>query len=283
MALAAIAALSGCVTDPAPTDLAVASYPAAFLAETLGGPDVSVADLGSRVPLHDFEPTSRDLARLRHADHLVLWGDTIEAWAHRASDSLGRSAPPVFELTTDAPDNADGHEAGDHDDPHTWTDPLTMRAAATRLADQLAQWYPQRAANITARAATLEARLDDLDAAFTDGLADCTHDTIVTNHAAHGPLAARYGFHILSLHGIAPGAEPSPATVRDVIQTIRDLALPVLFIEEGTSPAAVAAIQDETGVEVRILATLEQRPAQGDYIDEQYRNLQQLRFALACP
>jgi ABC-type Zn uptake system ZnuABC Zn-binding protein ZnuA len=340
--------LSGCVGAPSPADLAVASYPAAFLAEALAGDDLVVVDIGSGVAVHDYEATPSDLDRLRNADHLLLWDERLETWADRARTSLGGSAPPVYEITRlpageglldghvddehaddqdehvddehaddghdddhsdDADDEqvddehagADGDEAhgddhtdDDHDhtdeghdhdlpyDPHTWTDPLVMRASAAALAAQMVEWYPVHAANITARAAALDARLVALDAAFAAGLADCAHDTIVTNHEAHAYLARRYDFHVLSLHGITPGAEPSPATVYEILQVIRDAGLPAVFVEEGTDPTTLTAIREETGVAVRTLATLESRPADGDYLDEQYRNLEELRFGLAC-
>lgn len=290
--------LSGCVSSTEPADLAVASYPAAFLAESLAGDDLRVADLASGVELHDFEPSSRDLDQLRKSTHLVLWSEGLESWAHRAEESLGRSAPSVVEVIRMPPgeelveaeeeeDDGHGHDHGHgHDelaDPHSWMDPLAMAASAEALSEYLQAAYPEHADNVTHRAELLRQDLEALHADFEAALSGCAHDTVVTNHDAYAYLARRYGLTVVSLHGIEPGSEPSPATVRDAIRAIRDLGLPALFIEEGTDPGALKAIQDETGVQVRVLNTLETRPASGDYVSAQRQNIEQLRFALDCP
>lgn len=298
--------LPGCLGDVEPADLAVASYPAAFAAESLAGDDLTVADLGTGTGLHDFEPSTRQLEQLRKSDHLVLWSEGLESWAHQAEESLGASAPDVIELIRPPPgmaylapeeggdhgDEQDDHEEAGHDDhghdaldhdPHTWTDPLAMQASAHALADELTAAYPEHADNLTARLAALDDRLESLHEAFVTGLQECTQDTIVVNHEAYRYMGARYNFTIISLHGLEPGSEPSPDTVQEAIETIRDLGLRAIFIEEGTDPDALRAIQDETGVRVEVLETLETRPADGDYVDAQYKNIDALRYALECP
>lgn len=295
--LATTLLLSGCFGSAEPADIAVASYPAAFVAEALAGDDLTVADLGATGELHDFEPSARDLDQLRKSTHLVLWDEGLESWAHRAEESLGASAPQVIEISTlpsgeafleggddheaEAAMDEDGHGDLDHD-PHTWNDPLAMRASVETLEAYLAEAYPEHASGIHDRATALTDRLDALHGAFTAGLTNCTRDTIITNHEAHNYLAKRYDFELFALHGIEPGSEPSPATVDEAIQKIKELGLPSIFIEEGTDPDALKAIQDETGVQIRVLHTLETRPSSGDYIDAQHQNIQELRFALGC-
>jgi ABC-type Zn uptake system ZnuABC Zn-binding protein ZnuA len=298
--------LPGCLSSPEPADIAVASYPAMFLVEQIAPQELRVATLGSGQALHDYEPGSRDLDQLRKTTLLVLWDEGLERWAHHAEESLGGAAPSVFELTTlppgehllepgnDAGEHEDGeHETGDMDDdghghgamdhdPHTWNDPLVMRASAIRFGSFLQQAYPEHAAGIAGRLDDLEARLDDLHAAFTAGLGDCDHDVIITNHQAHNYLARRYGFELLSIHGLTPGSEPAPHAVEAIIDAIKEHNLPAIFIEEGTDHNALRAIKQETGVEVRVLHTLETPPSTGDYLTAQQQNLEELRFALAC-
>ncbi len=290
--LFAVLMLSGCVGNVERADLVVASYPAYFVASNLAGEDLSIADLNGGA-LHGFEASARDLDQLRTSSHLVLWDEGLESWAHRAEAALGSSAPKVIEITAlPAGDDhleggEEGHGAGhdhgklDHD-PHTWNDPLAMRASVQVLEAYLIEAYPEFADNIETRATDLKQRLAELHEAYASSLSDCARDTVVTNHEAYNYMAQRYDFHIFALHGIEPGSEPSPKTVDEAIQKIKDLKIPVIFIEEGTDSGALKAIRDETGVQVRVLITSETRPATGDYIDSQNRNLDELRFALGC-
>lgn len=285
-------AFAGCVAPVEPADVAVASYPAAFLVQTLVGDDLMVAQLAASGALHDFEPSARDLNQLRQSTHLILWDESLESWAHRAEESLGKTAPTVWEISRlphgEDPLEADGDEHDDSGhghsshDPHTWNDPLAMRSSLWYLTSELKAAYPQHAAVMQTRAETLSDKLSTLHVAFKDALDACDRDTIVTNHEAHNYLAARYGFHLHALHGIEPGSQPSPATVNDAIQKIKEFGIPSIFIEEGTDPDTLQAIKDETGVQIRVLFTSESQPATGDYIDSQYQNLQEIKYALGC-
>ncbi len=285
--IALLALMAGCVAPVEPADIAVASYPAAFLTEALVGDELRIVDLSAGA-LHDFEPSVRDLDQLRQTTHLILWDEALESWAHRAEESLGGSAPAVIEISRlpagedylEGEDDGHGHGARD---PHTWNDPLAMQASLRFLADELAAAYPELASAIDARAGALSARLDALHADMADGLTGCSRTTIITNHEAYNYLAHRYGFDIFALHGLEPGSEPSPATVDEAIRIIKEQGIPVIFIEEGADKDNLRAIKAETGVEVRVLVTSESRPPAGDHIDSQYRNLWELRNALGCP
>ncbi|HEX2066813.1 MAG TPA: metal ABC transporter substrate-binding protein [Candidatus Thermoplasmatota archaeon] len=292
LAMLALTFLAGCAAPPQ-ADVVTTSYPVHFLAERLAGDALAVALVGRPgVDLHAFEPTVRDVQAIRGARLLVHHGLGVEPWVGRTLASLGEDAPPSVEAGTAPPGedllHGDGHgeHAGEEAgiDPHTWLDPLAYRAEAGRVADALATHFPEHAAAIAGRAAALHEELGRLDADFRNGLRECQRHAVATNHDAHGYLARRYDFILHSLHGLEPGSQPDPGAVDDVIQAIRREGIPVLFLEEGTDPGAVRAIQEETGVGVETLYTLEQPPegGQGGYLELQRENLRRLRAALGC-
>ncbi len=168
-------------------------------------------------------------------------------------------------------------------DAHTWMDPRAYAAEALRASKALAQRFPEHAERIDANFANFSADLHDLHTRFASGLAACEKDLIATNHNAYAYLARRYDFSVVSLHAIEPGAQPDPESVRQVVQVIRDLDLRHFFIEEGTDPNVVRAIQEETGVAIRTLHAIELRP-DGDhtYLSRQLENLAELQQALEC-
>jgi zinc transport system substrate-binding protein len=293
LALGALALLvAGCASVPE-AEVVTASYPAHYLAERMAAGH-TVHLLGrTGADLHEYEPTVQDVQALRHARLLLSHGLGVEGWVERTLRSLGTDAPRHVETSALPPgegligggeDPAEGEEHGHGHalDPHTWLDPLAYREQARRLAAAMRETFPDDAEAILAALQAVEADLDQLDRDFGAGLASCLREDVVTNHDAHGYLARRYGFHIHSLHGLEPGSEPAPGAVQEVIETIRREGIPVIFLEEGTDPAAVDAIRGQTGVEVGTLHTLEQRPRQGDYLTAQRANLASLRSALGC-
>lgn len=259
--LASVLLLAGCASPVSQVDIAVASYPSYFLVSRLAGDDLSVANLASHIEPHEYQPTPRDVAQMRAASHVIIWDPVLEPWAAESAVRL--------KTTSEA-------------DPHTWLDPILMAEAGLGLASQMKSWYPEHADAIEARADGLAAELFQLHVAFQEGMRGCKVSTIATAHDAYSYLGARYNFSIVSLEGTTPGGEPSPQDIQRVIKVIRDQKLKVFFIEEETDPSTVAAIQEETGVAVRVLATLETQPETGNYVTVQIKNRDALREALQC-
>ena len=68
---------------------------------------------------------------------------------------------------------------------------------------------PDHAADYRANNARLQADLDQLDADFRTGLANCTTRTVVVSHDAFGYLGERYDLDVHAIAGLSPDAEPS--------------------------------------------------------------------------
>ncbi|MEA3190587.1 MAG: zinc transport system substrate-binding protein [Thermoplasmata archaeon] len=278
--------LAGCASTTPENTVAAANYPVQYLAERIAGDLVPVRILTPPgVDLHEFEPTLREIQILRESRVLVLHGLGVEPWVDHALESLGSAAPPVIRAATLPAGESfleleeDG-EVGR--DPHTWLDPLAYIAEAKVVRDGLMEAFPEHAAAFAERAAVLVADLEALHAAMAAGLAQCEIRTVVTNHDAYSYFARRYGLEIVSLHGLEPGSQPDPQSVRDVIETIRATDTTVLFVEDETDPAAVASIVAETHIATGVLHVAESRHPTLDYLALQRENLAALSAALRC-
>jgi len=181
-------------------------------------------------------------------------------------------------------------EAHDHDhdhggeDPHLWLDPLAMAAAAQAYADRLGDIAPDRADDFQANADELIAELEDLDAAYTEGLASCERDEVVVSHDAFGYLA-RYGLEFESIAGISPDAEPSPARLAELADLIRDTGVTTVFTETLASPALAETLATELDIETAVLDPIEgltDDTADEDYLSLMEANLAALQQANGC-
>ena len=73
--------------------------------------------------------------------------------------------------------------------------------------------------------------------------------------------------------------------IRDrVVEQIKEDEITVLYVEEYTDQSAVAAIVDETGVEVEILYTMELPPkdSNDNYLTLMAKNLASLVKGMGC-
>ena len=296
--LAVLLALTGCAaTPPTPADgrLAVVAsfYPLQFVVERVGGDRVAVTTLTQPgVDPHDVELTPTQVAAISRAA-LVVYQKGLQAAVDRVVETEGPAR--VVEATEVVPlhDHPAGTEAAPVDadhahasaDPHTWLDPTTMAAYGRAVAGALAAVDPGHAGEYAQRADSLAAELTTLDTAFSEGLASCDRRTFVTAHDAFGYLAERYGLTQVSIAGLAPDAEPSPARVAEVQRIAKQTRVTTIFYETLTSPAVATAIAGDLGLRTDVLDPLEGLTGESrgtDYIAVMTANLTALRTANGC-
>lgn len=301
----AVLTLSGCTAfsdDTAPrgrVQVAAAFYPLAFVAERVGGEDVRVTNLtqpGGEP--HDLELTVKQTADIEDAD-LVL---VEHGFQPAVDDAVGQVAGGrVLDATDvvgllpvehDHGDEGEHADEGEHDehgsgdlDPHFWHDPGRMAALANAVAEQLAELDPDHASGYRSNAATLVAELDELTAAYQQGLSGCEVDTVVVSHDAFGYLH-RFGLEVEGIAGLTPDAEPTPADLARLQDLIRAEGITTVFYERLVSPRLSQSLADDLGIATAVLDPIEglsDQTSGEDYLSLMRQNLAALELANRCP
>lgn len=266
-------------------------YPMAWVAERVGGRDVSVSTLTSPgTEPHDLELTPRQIVDVGRATYVVYVkgvqpavDEAVRAHAKgRALDAAGvvKTLPASG---TEQDGSAHGHEATSYD-PHIWLDPSRLATVGTSLGERLAAVDPAHAADYRAGAKALAADLSTLDQEFRDGLRQCASKTIVTSHAAFGYLGDRYGMKQVSIAGVDPQSEPSPNRLAELTRVVRANKVSAVFAETLVSHKVAQTLAREAGVRTATLDPVEGVAAgsKDDYLSVMRRNLQTLRTSLGC-
>ncbi len=259
-------------------DVVAAFYPLQFVAQRVAGSDASVAGLTTpgQEP-HDLELSVTANAELSAAD-LVVYEGGFQAAIDDAVDQNATGTP------LDVADVVDLRTVDGEVDPHFWLDPLLLAEVGDAVARDLAEVDPTHADAYVARAADLRSDLEDLDAAFTSGLADCERSTIVVSHDAFGYLD-RYGLEVAAVAGLSPDAEPTPAALQQLQRLIDSDAITTVFSEPLASPRLTASLAEDTGITTATLDPVEgltEATADQDYLALMRANLEALRTANGC-
>ena len=261
---------TGCGESDEPANgrrIVAAFYPLAYAAELV----VPNADVRNLTPPgaepHDFELSPRDVAELQDAERVVY---------------LGGGFMPSLEDAVAGRENAvdvlEGMPLLAGGDPHVWLDPGRFARIVGSLAEALGA--PEAAASLVAR-------LTDLDRDFAEGLAACERREIVTSHAAFAYLADAYDLEQISLTGVSPESEPGPGELEELVERVEREGATTIFFETLVSPELAETVARETGAVVAVLDPLEglteERTAKGaDYFTVMRENLAALRRALGC-
>lgn len=297
-----LAACGSGAADDGRTEVVASFYPAAFLAERIGGDDVTVTSLTAPgAEPHDLELTAKQVIAVKEAD-VVAYLSQFQAAVDHAVEDAGRPDGTTADIgagvtrldlpagVEDDHDHAEGEEEGhDHEhgahDPHLWLSPKNMVIAAGTVRDALTKTDPENADTYAANANTLIADLEGLDVDFAAGLKTCERRGFVTSHAAFGYMAAAYDLTQIPISGVDPTAEPNTATLAEITDLVKTEGITTVFTERLASPALAETVARETGATTAVLDPIEglsDETADQDYLSLMGENLAALRKANSC-
>ena len=212
---------------------------------------------------HSYEPTPKDILEIQNADVFIYVGGESDGWVADVLESVGEGVRAVTlmdcvelleEETVEGMEGEDAHEGHDHAheaeyDEHVWTSPRNAVLICEKIAAALCEADPANAADYEANLASYSAQLSELDAAFTDIVANGERNTII--FADRFPLlyfARAYGLeYYAAFPGCSEDAEPSAATVAFIIDKVKAEDIPVVFHVELANEDMADIVCDETG------------------------------------
>lgn len=217
---------------------------------------------------HDFQASARDAAAMRQSDLLIVNGagfeegllDVIEsAEADGVSVHEAISVVDTLDLAEDDDEHVDEDEHGsDGVDPHFFTDPARMAAAARGILDAVVDEVPALDTDeVRAAADAYLEELEALDAEVEEVLSPIPDDdrVLVTNHEVFGYFADRYGFEVVG--AVIPGgsttAGPSAAELADLAELIERLGVPAIFADTSSPTRLAEALAEEVGGDVEVV------------------------------
>ncbi|QCW50858.1 zinc ABC transporter substrate-binding protein [Nocardioides dongxiaopingii] len=291
--------------DGGTPSVVTAFYPLQYVADRVAGEHADVENLttAGKEP-HDLETTVKETAMIAEAALVVHEKDFQPAVDDAVAQNATGEVLDAAEVVGLQPFSEEGHEEEGHEehadeeghteddghdhegglDPHFWLDPTRMADLGDAVADALADIDPDHADDFAANAAALRTDLEEVDRAYTDGLATCERSTIVVSHDAFGYLG-KYGVDVAPVAGLSPDAEPTPAVLAQLQELIDEDGVTTVFNERLASPRFVESLANDTGVETAVLDPIEgltDETSDDDYLSLMTSNLAALREANAC-
>ncbi|MGI9241148.1 MAG: metal ABC transporter substrate-binding protein [Verrucomicrobiales bacterium] len=229
------------------------------LAREVGGAHVTVIPLmNAGEDIHDFRPSSGDMAKARSADVLLASGKGLELYLPRLKTTLGDSTTvvevgnAVRSVKLSAKDAAFAccpHHAAGSIDPHWWHSVSGMEKAAAYVAKAFGKADPS---NKKAYAANAKAWGKELDALETWAKREVSKIPrskryLVTAHAGFGYFCRDFGFKSIPVAG-ANEENASSKYLAEAIGQIRKNSVSTAFPEKNANPRALDSIIKTTGM-----------------------------------
>jgi zinc transport system substrate-binding protein len=274
------------------TNVVVAFYPLQFLAERIGGDQVTVTNLTKPgAEPHDLELAPQQVSAIQDAG-LVLYLAGFQPAVDEAIDQEAKdhaldvaTVQPLNSAPPGAEEESGGEQhANEGMDPHVWLDPVRFAAIADKVADRLVALDTAHAADFRTRLGALKGELTKLDGEFRTGLATCVRRDIVTSHAAFGYLAQRYNLTQIPITGLNPDEDPGPQRLQEVAALAKQKGVTTIFFETLVSPKISETLAKEVGAKAEVLDPIEgiEPGSSDDYLSVMRTDLATLRGALGC-
>ena len=146
----------------------------------------------------------------------------------------------------------EGHHHGDHYheggvEPHIWNSTRNASVIADNIYAALCEMDADHQAEYKKRLDVLKETIRHTDANVRTLLANAD-STFLIYHPALSYFARDYGLHQISIE--EGGKEPSPATLKTLIETCRREGAQVIFVQQEFDQRNAQLIADELGIEI---------------------------------
>jgi zinc transport system substrate-binding protein len=254
-------------------------------------------DLSMLAPLgsdpHDFEPTPKEIISLKSADIFIYHGADLEPWIENLN--IKDTGVTIVEASKNitllnfsgkhSHSHGADHKIDTHDvDPHVWLDPERAMIEVNNIAEALSEKDPKNADFYRENAKIYNTKLAKLDEEFLANKDFFQGKELVTNHAAFGYLANKYGFEQIAVMGLTHDAEATPERVAVISDLCKKHKIKYIFTESVVNTKLTEMIAKEVGAETLILNPLDvlskEEYDQGrDYLSIMQENLNNLKKA----
>ncbi len=249
--------------------------------------------------MHSYEPSARDIITLSDADIVVSVGDTAEPWLASALSSSGNKNVRQVKMMEVCGIEGEHHDDDcdlDHDhsgltDEHVWVSLKNAEKISRAIADTAIEvtdgLNTELTEGIAAQRDAFCAELSELDKQYADMVASAKrNELLIADRYPFAHLMHDYG---LTCHAAFPGCssetEASFATQTRLIETVKSLELPYIFVIDGSDRKVAETVAKETGAKILTLhscqvVTEAEMEAGLSYIDIAKENLNNLKKAL---
>ena len=207
---------------------------------------VSITKPGAEI--HGYTPTPRDILSARDGDVILSNGLNLERWFEKFLQNLG-DVPNVVVSDGITPIDIAGGEYDGKPNPHAWMSPDNAEIYVANIRDALIAIDPDNADAYTENAAAYTAEIRAALQPMRDALAAVPEDQryLVTSEGAFSYLARDLDLKELYLWPVNADQQGTPQQIRQVIDTMRENGIEVIFSESTVSDKPARQIARETG------------------------------------
>lgn len=273
-------------------------YPIADMVQQVGGDHVDVTFvLPAGASPHTFEPKPSLVRTFNEARIFFMIGAGLEFWADKFIKLAGPELMTVvlsegvnlIETTEHTHEKYISHNnvSGPEGkptiaNPHIWLDPVIAKSMVNKITAALCEVDHQHITYYKQRSQNYLTALDKLDRTIRETVSNFKLKKYISFHASWDYFAGRYGLESVGVIEAAPGRNPTPMQIKQIIAMIKTYHLRAVFAEPQLNPRAAQVIAKEASVNVLLLDPMggPKKKYGKTYMDLMTHNLNTLKAAM---
>jgi zinc transport system substrate-binding protein len=279
-----------CVGEKLPVIVSI--FPVGDMVQQVGGEHVDVTFmLPPGASPHTFEPRPSLVKKISSARIFFMIGAGLEFWAEKFISQAGPHLTTVVLSKGVSLIHSTGHYNDRPDvsyhkseaaNPHIWLDPEISKSMVSKIVSALIKVDQKHLKYYEEQGQRYMDELDKLDRLIKTTVARFKIKKYVSFHASLDYFARRYGLESAGVIEAAPGRNPTPIQIINIVAMIKKHRIRAVFSEPQLNPRAAEIIAKEADVKVLLLDPMgnPRLKARSTYIDLMRYNLNVLQEAM---
>ena len=271
MTLTALLSLTACQSDNAnkseKLQIVTTIFPQYDFVRNITGDNAEVTLLLTPgAESHAYEPTAADIAKIQQADLFIYNGGTSEVWVERILDSTGRNdenslclfdyiAPIDSQHEQHEHDESCDHQHDESADEHIFTSLHYSAQMLDVINEHICEIDAENASLYKQNSDKYKSELLALDKEFTKMTSEAKRNIVVFgDRFPFTYFAQDYNLEChAAFSGCSHDTEASPAVVSELIGTVQENDIPIIFHIEFSDQKIAKKIADATGADIGLL------------------------------
>lgn len=270
---------SGCLAKKLPVIASI--YPIADMVQQVGGDYVDVTFvLPAGASPHTFEPKPSLVRTFSSARIFFMIGAGLEFWADKFVKLAGSELiTVVLSQGVDLIETTEHNHENHHNEkatmvsenkpivanPHIWLDPIIAQSMVNKITIALCELDHQHISYYKQKSLDYLQALDKLDRMIQGTVSNFKMKKYIAFHSSWDYFARRYGLESLGVIEAAPGRNPTPIQIKNIVAMINKYHIRAVFAEPQLNYRAAEVIAREADIKVLLLDPMGNPKQKYDY------------------
>jgi zinc transport system substrate-binding protein len=248
----------GCSKQEQNSEIVTTIYPFKAIIQELTGDRFSVKTiLPAGADPHTYEILPSDFRSIQSSKAFFFGAEALDGWAAKLNVDnkieLLSLVPGEYLIDIKIPHFHHGEDHNNHTehlgiDPHFWTDPNVVLAMIPNLLKELIKLDPQSESIFRSNAEKFTLKLINLDERIKNETDSLKFRNVFTAHPFYSYFFERYGFNVAGSLEIAPGSQPTPKDIKNLLDLVKQKNVKAIFTHKQHSDKPAKVLAQSSGI-----------------------------------